>query len=163
MRLPTGPELGALAIEEYRLRYARAVDKRAKRALSSDEANALLQPWASLALRLASDPAALIERGDLSPLAEHWHVMLMPTVTGQDGMPTSLAATLLAEDLCPRAEMVATVAAARDAALLREQEPVTDPARSQAILRLVTIAIAIGCSPADPRIFANRQDERIAA
>lgn len=155
MSLAPGPDLGRLARDEFTRRLGRAQTARDKRTLSAADANALLAPWASLALRLAKDPAALVASPEFAPL--------MADYVG--ATPSSTAAIVLAEDLCSREGVVAAVAKARDAALAKAPDVVTDSERALAIRRLVTLAISIGCPPIRAEVFrsANRHQERIAA
>lgn len=162
MSLPPGQSLGALALEELELRRSRAQAMRNDRRIGAEQANALLAPWAALALWLADDPSSLIEQGMLSPLMEDWQTLRASSL-GTPVLSPRAAGTILARDLCPHTDMLAVVATARDTALSRTPDVVEDPARRAALHRMITLANAIGCPPFAPRKSATPPVEKEAA
>jgi hypothetical protein len=102
------PPLAQVALNQYHLRVRYWQRRRAAGHCSADEANAQMYPWLALALLCGTDPAQM-------------HLQLAMQVKGYRGGALDLshgqAAALVAEDYCPRAEALAVLAHARDAAL----------------------------------------------
>lgn len=102
------PPLAQVALEQYHQRVRYWQRRRAAGQCSADEANARLYPWLVLALLCGTDPAML-------------HMQLVAEVKGYMGGALDLsrdqATRLVADNYCLRADAVAELAKARDAAL----------------------------------------------
>lgn len=157
IRLP-GVDLAALAGAEFRRRREVARRKAGSGTLDLATAEALLRPWAALALRAGAEPAALAPDGALADVA--WNLEQLRTARTIDsdrpGCTDHDARRIVADDVAPFAEVRATLAAARDDAVARALGS-TDPAHLARSHDLSVLAIAFGCPPFAP------VPERIAA
>lgn len=96
--------LAAIAAEEFDLRRAIAVRKVKAGQLSAQEANAHLMPWLAIAARSGSDLPEIAEAlAGFTPI--------------YGTFDEAAARVMIADDLCPIAEIRSTLATARDAAI----------------------------------------------
>lgn len=98
----------ALALQQFHQRQRFWQRQRTAGQCSADEANARLMSWFALALLAGADPARLHPQAQLA---------LDDLVGPNRFMPPHVAVQWLANDHCPRAEAVAELARARDAAI----------------------------------------------
>lgn len=124
MTLPT------IALAEFTRRQAQARRKVAQGTLPRHQAEQLLRPWAALACAIGADVPDLA--AELADMAD-----------------TTGARAILAESLCPRPMVLATLAAARDAALAGHSATAT-PDRTRHARNLQQLADHMGCPPYVP-------------
>lgn len=106
------PPLATLAADQFRRRQARARAVVEARRMTLREAESALRPWLAIACLCGADLPELIDL-----IAEE----RVTHVDGAQGVTDGEARSLVARSVCPRANWIAALATARDAALAHHE------------------------------------------
>lgn len=147
-------EIHRIAAGEFTRRQALARRKIAQGSLRAGNAERLLAPWAAIAVRLGAAPP------ETHALIAEWRGTNNFFTAGELGV-------LVADDICPRAEWLAALCAARDTAIAKAEAEPGDLALRERALGLVRLAdhfrATLGLAAMPPPLTVTAQPQGQAA